>query len=49
MEFLVLFNTLVLIIAGSFLTYNLAKPGAKSRQAERSKNSSLSDIAGFAF
>lgn len=38
MEFLVLFNTLVLILAGSLLTYNLAnKPGSKSRPADRSR------------
>ena len=38
MEFLVLFNTLVLILAGSLLTYNLAnKQSGKNRQASRTK------------
>ena len=40
MEFLVLFNTLVLILAGSLLTYTLAhKTGHKSKHSQRSKNS----------
>ena len=38
MEFLVLFNTLVLILAGSLLTYNLAnKAGSRNRLTSRSK------------
>ena len=38
MEFLVFFNTLLLILAGSLLTYTLAnKSGAKSAQVNREK------------